>query len=199
MLSDIVTLSRDAGQAEVRSQDFSSLKLPIVFSCPGRMQGAFFTAPRKNVVGMCLKSTSSYSLSRLARWQSHHACFSYATQGFPPRCETSSRSYMETFISPFRNYVGIRHISWLLRLRSRAADPNGVPDGQEDLTKAAILEKVMKGRQPTDLMLRCASLFLSSVCPQLTRWLGTILDAEGASTWSFRVWFCLHDSKLKEM
>jgi len=133
------------------------------------MQGAFVTAPRKNVVGMCLKSTNPYSLSRLARRQSHHACFPYASQSFPLRCETSSRSYVETLISPFRNHVGIRHISWLLRLRSRAADPNGVPDDQEDLTKAAILEKVMKGRQPTDLMLRCASLFLSSVCLQLTR------------------------------
>ncbi|KAG9218021.1 hypothetical protein CCMSSC00406_0008798 [Pleurotus cornucopiae] len=35
-------------------------------------------------------------------------------------------------------------------------------ENQEDIAKAAILEKVMKGRQPTDLMLRC-----------------TILDAEG--------------------
>ncbi|KAL9709829.1 magnesium ion transporter [Leucoagaricus gongylophorus] len=72
---------------------------------------------------------------------------------------------MERFISPFRNYIGTRHVSWLLRSRTRPADSNGVLEDQEDLTKAAILEKVMKGRQPTDLMLRC-----------------TILDAEGAST-----------------
>jgi magnesium transporter len=33
---------------------------------------------------------------------------------------------------------------------------NGVPpNGQEDDAKAAILEKVMKGRQPSDLLLRC--------------------------------------------
>ncbi|PFH47720.1 hypothetical protein AMATHDRAFT_6491 [Amanita thiersii Skay4041] len=37
-----------------------------------------------------------------------------------------------------------------------------MPDSQEDATKSAILEKVMKGRQLTDLMLRC-----------------TVLDAEG--------------------
>ncbi|KAG6831077.1 hypothetical protein H0H92_013001 [Tricholoma furcatifolium] len=36
-------------------------------------------------------------------------------------------------------------------------------DQEDDATKAAILDKVMKGRQPTDLMLRC-----------------TILDAEGS-------------------
>jgi len=76
---------------------------------------------------------------------------------------------MERFISPFRNYIGTRHVSWLLRSRTRPADSNGVLEDQEDLTKAAILEKVMKGRQPTDLMLRCASLFLPSVRLQLTK------------------------------
>lgn len=148
------------------------------------MQGALVTASRKNVVGMCSKFTSSnslFALSRLVRQQSHHACFPYNTQGFL-RCETSPRSYMERFISPFRNYIGTRHVSWLLRSRTRPADSNGVLEDQEDLTKAAILEKVMKGRQPTDLMLRCASLFLPSVRLQLTKWPGTILDAEGAST-----------------
>lgn len=57
-------------------------------------------------------------------------------------------------------------------------------ENQEDIAKAAILEKVMKGRQPTDLMLRCECAlsrpnftlgFMSS------SGIGTILDAEGAS------------------
>ncbi|KDQ22507.1 cora superfamily [Pleurotus ostreatus PC15] len=43
-----------------------------------------------------------------------------------------------------------------------SADHDQTFENQEDIAKAAILEKVMKGRQPTDLMLRC-----------------TILDAEG--------------------
>ncbi|EPQ53714.1 Mg2+ transporter protein [Gloeophyllum trabeum ATCC 11539] len=42
------------------------------------------------------------------------------------------------------------------------APQGGLPDGQEEAAKAAILDKVMKGRQPTDLMLRC-----------------TVLDSEG--------------------
>ncbi|KAG6820900.1 hypothetical protein H0H93_009674 [Arthromyces matolae] len=52
-----------------------------------------------------------------------------------------------------------RSISWIPKKRSDETQPND----QDDATKAAILEKVMKGRQPTDLMLRC-----------------TILDSEGS-------------------
>ncbi|RDB30358.1 Mitochondrial inner membrane magnesium transporter LPE10 [Hypsizygus marmoreus] len=51
-----------------------------------------------------------------------------------------------------------RNISWKQKQQPRPIEFNG----QEDVAKAAILEKVMKGRQPTDLMLRC-----------------TVLDAEG--------------------
>ncbi|KAF7348605.1 Magnesium transporter [Mycena venus] len=46
--------------------------------------------------------------------------------------------------------------------QSRPVEFNDLSDIQEEATRAAILEKVMKGRQPTDLMLRC-----------------TVLDAEG--------------------
>ncbi|KAF9450228.1 cora-domain-containing protein [Macrolepiota fuliginosa MF-IS2] len=56
----------------------------------------------------------------------------------------------------------VRHITWSLKSHPRSSDFAGVSDGHEDLARAAILDKVMKGRQPTDLMLRC-----------------TILDSEG--------------------
>lgn len=55
----------------------------------------------------------------------------------------------------------VRNQSWAAR-RSRTVEFDGLSDIQEEATRAAILEKVMKGRQPTDLMLRC-----------------TVLDAEG--------------------
>ncbi|KAJ7931315.1 magnesium transporter [Mycena leptocephala] len=45
--------------------------------------------------------------------------------------------------------------------QSRTVEFDGLSDIQEEATRAAILEKVMKGRQPTDLMLRC-KLFHSS-------------------------------------
>ncbi|CAL1708609.1 unnamed protein product [Somion occarium] len=54
-------------------------------------------------------------------------------------------------------------MAWIPKLKPRSNDQfDGPSDGLEEVTKVAILEKAMKGRQPTDLMLRC-----------------TILDAEG--------------------
>ncbi|KAF4616932.1 hypothetical protein D9613_008700 [Agrocybe pediades] len=55
-----------------------------------------------------------------------------------------------------------RQISWSFKSQARAADFTESPDNEQDVARAAILDKVMKGRQPTDLMLRC-----------------TVLDAEG--------------------
>ncbi|EIM81924.1 Mg2+ transporter protein cora-like protein [Stereum hirsutum FP-91666 SS1] len=49
-------------------------------------------------------------------------------------------------------------MSWGSRF-ARPLDPwSGTSDGQEEVAKAAILEKAMKGRQQTDLMLRCTVL-----------------------------------------
>ncbi|KAI0634727.1 hypothetical protein C8Q77DRAFT_1103701 [Trametes polyzona] len=55
-----------------------------------------------------------------------------------------------------------RFTTWLQRL-SKTQDPSEEPtDNTEQAARIAMLEKAMKGRQPTDLMLRC-----------------TVLDAEG--------------------
>ncbi|TFY78223.1 hypothetical protein EWM64_g5789, partial [Hericium alpestre] len=55
-------------------------------------------------------------------------------------------------------------MSWATRfnLRTPPKEPPLPSDAQEETTKAAMLEKSIKGRQPTDLMLRC-----------------TIMDADG--------------------
>ena len=53
-------------------------------------------------------------------------------------------------------------LSWLT-VRTRYPDSSPQPsDGQDEAARAAILEKVMKGRQPTDLMLRCKWLWWRS-------------------------------------
>lgn len=57
--------------------------------------------------------------------------------------------------APVVEQRGIRHISWIPKLNTRPVEFNGLSDGQEEAAKSAILEKVMKTRQPTDLMLRC--------------------------------------------
>jgi hypothetical protein len=51
--------------------------------------------------------------------------------------------------------MGARQVSWAARLKHHPIEFNPISDSQEEAAKAAILEKVMKGRQPTDLMLRC--------------------------------------------
>ena len=56
-----------------------------------------------------------------------------------------------TATSPHAVRAIARHISW----SPRSVESKGLSDEQEDAAKAAILDKVMKGRQPTDLMLRC--------------------------------------------
>lgn len=49
------------------------------------------------------------------------------------------------------------HMSWMPKFgpHKQYDQFSGPMDNQEEATKVAILDKVMKGRQPTDLMLRC--------------------------------------------
>jgi hypothetical protein len=54
------------------------------------------------------------------------------------------------------NFGALRAIAWAAKMKAQH-EFNGPGDGQEEAAKAAILDKVMKGRQPTDLMLRCQS------------------------------------------
>ncbi|KAG1859125.1 hypothetical protein C8R48DRAFT_714650 [Suillus tomentosus] len=57
--------------------------------------------------------------------------------------------------------VSVRHFhlaSWKSFFRPKVQESSGMSDTQEEIAKAAILEKVMKGRQLTDLMLRCTIL-----------------------------------------
>ncbi|KAG2127903.1 uncharacterized protein EDB93DRAFT_1096300 [Suillus bovinus] len=54
--------------------------------------------------------------------------------------------------------LSVRHFrlaSWKNFFRPKDHESSGMSDTQEEIAKAAILEKVMKGRQLTDLMLRC--------------------------------------------
>lgn len=62
--------------------------------------------------------------------------------------------------SSLRNVVVLRprlfarHLAWNAFLKS-SLGPRPSPSSNEEDAKAAILEKVMKGRLPSDLMLRC--------------------------------------------
>ncbi|KAF7323604.1 Magnesium transporter [Mycena kentingensis (nom. inval.)] len=69
----------------------------------------------------------------------------------PPR-------FSRPLLAPGLCYRSLRHMSWRTK-PFRGFDYDGVPaEFHEEATRAAILEKVMKGRNPPDLMLRCTVL-----------------------------------------
>jgi hypothetical protein len=79
--------------------------------------------------------------------------------------------------------LNTRGISWSFRQQPESPQPQGFSGEQEDATKSAILDKLMKGRQPADLMLRCASPVSSPHEKATTDHLsGTVIDAEGPTT-----------------
>ncbi|KAF8906772.1 Mg2+ transporter protein cora-like protein [Gymnopilus junonius] len=65
-------------------------------------------------------------------------------------------------ISNVRANIVFRLTLALVNKNPRTFEFTDVPDNEEDVARSAILDKAMKGRQPTELMLRC-----------------TVLDAEG--------------------
>lgn len=78
---------------------------------------------------------------------------------FPRHCR-HSLAPTNGWPSSHANTINTRHASWkaLLNLKTKHPSPEETTANEEEETaKAAILEKVMKGRLPTDLMLRCAS------------------------------------------
>lgn len=50
-------------------------------------------------------------------------------------------------------FILTRNISW--RSQSRSAETSEHFDKEQEIERSTILDKVMKGRQPTELMLRC--------------------------------------------
>jgi hypothetical protein len=117
-----------------------------------------------NVVGMCTSSANSsafltftvpLALQQLRRPQYH----AYLLRSVRSHCILSRKTISGPIPTPPGNQLGTRYFGWSFRSQPRSSDSSSTSEGQDNLTKAAILESVMKGRQPTDLMLRCASLF----------------------------------------
>jgi len=78
--------------------------------------------------------------------------------------------------SPSR-FIFTRNISW--RSQARSTDASEHFDKEQEIERSTILDKVMKGRQPTELMLRCTLHRVSVLLTLLTLDSGTVLDAEG--------------------
>ncbi|KAJ3558586.1 hypothetical protein NM688_g832 [Phlebia brevispora] len=88
-----------------------------------------------------------------------NACRTNVRQG--GKLRTPSYSVVERSDSYIRQWSGVRRMSWIPKLGfgSKQQEPfNGPVDNEEEAARVAMLEKAMKGRQPTDLMLRCTIL-----------------------------------------
>ncbi|KAJ8595562.1 cora-domain-containing protein [Rhizopogon salebrosus TDB-379] len=78
-----------------------------------------------------------------------------------PRCARPTPPSRQQSIPHNALLLRVRHFhlaSLKNIFRPKDAESSGMSDTQEEVAKAAILEKVMKGRQLTDLMLRCTIL-----------------------------------------
>ena len=86
-------------------------------------------------------------------------------------------------ISASRGHPNARTLSWAAKFNlRRPSTPLNDADAIEDVAKEAVLEAI-KGRQQTDLMLRCESLVHRDLAVSQTgsnsSLIGTILDADG--------------------
>jgi magnesium transporter len=104
-----------------------------------------------------------------------------------PRCARPTPPSRQQSIPHNALLLRVRHFhlaSLKNIFRPKDAESSGMSDTQEEVAKAAILEKVMKGRQLTDLMLRCAFLPYSTFCFCAHTGIGTILDHAGTLSFS---------------
>jgi len=101
-----------------------------------------------NVMRLSRTSSAPQLILQCRRYQSHALSTS-----LPPSQQRSIPH--NALLVPVRHF----HLaSWKKFFRPKVHESPGMSDTQEEIAKAAILEKVMKGRQLTDLMLRCTIL-----------------------------------------
>lgn len=124
----------------------------------------------------CWKHYASQLKGRNTPWASAHGLSSRIALANPHQCARdftqNHRLYQSTRLNIpstslrcpiFRQIThthpkNTRQISWSFKSASQTTDfHEEALDNEQDVTRAAILDKVMKGRQPTELMLRCAS------------------------------------------
>jgi len=92
-------------------------------------------------------------------------------------------------ISASRGHPNARTLSWAAKFNLRPrSTPQNDTDAIEEVAKEAVLDAI-KGRQQTDLMLRCESLvhrdMVVSQTGSYSSLIGTILDADGTPSGSY--------------
>ncbi|KAH9059552.1 cora-domain-containing protein [Lactarius vividus] len=126
------------------ASSFAPLHMGLVSLCTYN-RPPFIKQASRSVSGRCAHLIRSNSTGSISTWR--HAALS---QRFRP-----------SHIAASRTHLTVRAASWATKFNLRRTGSSSDSDAHEEAAKAAVLEAI-KGRQQTDLMLRC-----------------TVLDAEG--------------------
>ena len=125
----------------------------------------FIKQASRSVYGCCAPPIRSNSTVSISTWR--HAALS---QRFRP-----------SLIAASHTHLTVRAASWATKFNLRHSGSSSDSDAHEEAAKAAVLEAI-KGRQQTDLMLRCESAsphFYLPAGSSIYLHIGTVLDAEG--------------------
>ncbi|PPQ88528.1 hypothetical protein CVT25_009908 [Psilocybe cyanescens] len=112
--------------------------------CPSHVKGWFAT---KAAASRILQQPCQFGFSQLRNFTVGH--------GLRNRMVSTHLSGLNNRTLPPILVHHSRQFSWSFKSQPRSQEFTELPDNEQDVTRAAILDKVMKGRQPTDLMLRC--------------------------------------------
>lgn len=150
-------------------------RLTSVVQATSRMNTALWTRCSSHVMGCVTTSTrrGPRSINWFTRFPIFHGTYDRDSSSRLLSTLALRRPYSLPVLTSIRpTYPAsdphcARQISWIPGFNRRGNDiPEGSREGQEEAAKAAILERAMKGRQPTELMLRCESFrnVKGSVC-----------------------------------
>lgn len=160
-------VTRDLSGAEPGRQGFRTLSDPLTFPLQElrqflrlngclRMYSCRWASCASHVTALCgrnaTSATSHLSISASPwRWPGSRLQGNWNLK----RALHTPQNGLESL----RMHQRRRGISWSsLSARAQVLEPTDLPDNEEDAARAAILDKVMKGRQPSELMLRCEYL-----------------------------------------
>ena len=126
---------------------FAPLHMGLVSLCIHN-RPLFIKQASRSVYGCCAPSIRSNSTVSIPTWR--HAALS---QRFRPSPIAASHTHLT-----------VRAASWATKFNLRRTSSSSDSDAHEEAAKAAVLEAI-KGRQQTDLMLRCESAITTFLSP----------------------------------
>jgi hypothetical protein len=136
------------------SPSFPPLHMGLVSLCICNRSHFIKQASLRSAYGCCAHPIRSNSTVSISTWR--HAALS---QRFRPSPIAASHTHLT-----------VRTASWATKFNLRRSGSSSDSDTHEEAAKAAVQEEAIKGRQQTDLMLRCES---ASISQQAVRFIST--------------------------